>query len=249
MSQLLAIDTSTAACSVAISTDGKVVEDFVIAPQDHTQRLLPMVDNLLASKNLQLSDIDAIAFTNGPGSFTGLRICLSIVQGLAFGANLPVIPISTLEVMVAGAQRLLNLGVQQNILPMLDARMAEVYWGLYKPADQSDQAPICLVADSVSSFSEVMKSKAGEYLRSQPCLGLGDGWNTLNSDISGQGNEDTASADLVVHGDFYPHAYDLAVLGQLLFDQGKAIPVDQAKLNYLRNEISWQKRQKIRKDQ
>lgn len=276
MSNLLAIDASTAACSVAISRDGGIVEDFILAPQDHTRRLLPMIDDLLRSQNLPLSDISAIAFTNGPGSFTGLRICLSIVQGLAFGTNLPVIPVSTLEVMVLGAQRLLNLSSNRLVLPMLDARMAEVYWGLYESdfshnpidnkkseictAKEGIQHPICLVDDAVSALSDILKTKAGEYLRIRPCLGLGDGWNTLHSQNSkdqsgceadaGLSKEHPLSecADLDIHSDFYPHAYDVAVLGEILFQQGKSIPIEQAKLNYLRNEISWKKRQKIRRE-
>lgn len=276
MSNLLAIDASTAACSVAINRDGEIIESFVLAPQDHTRRLLPMLDDLLQSENLPLSAIDAIAFANGPGSFTGLRICLSIVQGLAFGASLPVIPVSTLEVMVLGAQRLLNLNSNRLVLPMLDARMAEVYWGLYESGASQNQIdnkksevlnskegvkrPICLVDDAVSALSDIPNGKAGDYLRKTPCLGLGDGWNTLYS----QGSKDNAAseietnlplehplsdcADLEIHSDFYPHAYDVAVLGEMLFQKGESIPIEQAQLNYLRNEISWKKRQKIRRD-
>src|SRR5690606_19863123 len=132
MARILALDTATDACSVALNIDGEVTEDFIVAPQEHTRRLLPMVDGLLAAGQIALGDLDAIAFTRGPGSFTGLRICVGVVQGLAFGADLPVIGVSTLLTMTASAQRLLNLEPTSLVLPALDARMGELYWGLYQ---------------------------------------------------------------------------------------------------------------------
>ena len=87
MNNILALDSSTDACSVALSINGVLSSRFEIATQSHTQRLLPMVDELLAGHKLSLADLDALAFGRGPGSFTGLRICKGVIQGLAYGAN------------------------------------------------------------------------------------------------------------------------------------------------------------------
>lgn len=126
---LLAIDTSTDACSVALKRDAEIIERFVIAPQKHTQLVLPMIQELLIEAKIDLEDLDAIAFGAGPGSFTGVRLCASITQGLAFGAGLPAIKISTLQCIAQ--QKFEELGVK-NVTVIQDARMQEVYYGEYQ---------------------------------------------------------------------------------------------------------------------
>ena len=138
MSVILAIETSTPACSVALTIDGVLLEDFRLAPRQHNDLILPMVDQLLTQANIHLKDLDAIAFGKGPGSFTGLRIAAGVVQGLAYGADLPVIGISTLEAMALEAFQKYH---KDYWLAALDARMGEVYIGGYKVL-QSDQGMV-----------------------------------------------------------------------------------------------------------
>lgn len=98
MPRILSLDTSCEACSVAlILPSGEIAENYELAAQSHTQRLLPMVDDMLVQHGLQVADLEAIAFSAGPGSFTGIRIGMGVVQGLAFAGQIPVIPVSTLQ--------------------------------------------------------------------------------------------------------------------------------------------------------
>lgn len=133
MPLLLGIETSTSRCSVALG-DGQSVDELVDErPREHHAIILPMVHELLRSAGTSLRALDAIAFGRGPGSFTGLRIAASITQGLAFGAGLPVIPVSSLEALAADAD--VQAGAAsglEHILVATDAHMGGIYWGLYR---------------------------------------------------------------------------------------------------------------------
>lgn len=232
MANILAIDTSTSACSVALSYSGNIQEDFRLVPQSHTQCLLPMVDQMLAGHQLSLRQLDAIALTTGPGSFTGLRIGLGVVQGLAFGADLPVISVSTLRIMFNSARRLLAPVSQQWIVPCLDARMQEVYWACFRNAD--DLPNIAVVADSVMAptlMISQLQALDGHL------LGVGDGWACV---------PENERQDFMVCPEFYPHAYDVAVLAQSELAAGNEQNAVSVQPVYIRNEVSWKKRQKIR---
>lgn len=133
--KLLVLDTSTEWCSAALWLDGELVSRRELAEQRHSSLLLPMVDTLLREAGLSLRELDGLAYGVGPGSFTGLRIACAVTQGLAFGADLPVVGVSTLASMAeqCGGER---------VLTMLDARMAEVYWAAYQREDADWQAVI-----------------------------------------------------------------------------------------------------------
>jgi len=134
MTILLSIETATDACSVALQVGTHpIVERFEICPMKHTHRVLPMVEALLREENLALADLEAIAFGAGPGSFTGLRIAASVAQALGFGLQKPVVPISTLR---AIAQAAFQLQGHRRVVAVLDARMAEVYWGAFAVNDE-----------------------------------------------------------------------------------------------------------------
>jgi tRNA threonylcarbamoyladenosine biosynthesis protein TsaB len=232
MTKILALDTATNACSVALNLDGQVHEDFVIAPQDHTRRLLPMVDRLLMQQGLFLRDLDAISFTHGPGSFTGLRICVGIVQGLAFGADLPVIGVSTLETMAVSAGRLLGLKSGTPVLPVLDARMGEAYWGLYRFQDESKR-PQLLLPDQVSSPDEL-----GAHFQ--------EGLQVVGSGCPLLARDRMHALGARYEEESYPHAYDLARIAQEYMAAGQTQSAMDASPVYIRNEVSWKKRQRIR---
>ncbi|MEQ1662933.1 MAG: tRNA (adenosine(37)-N6)-threonylcarbamoyltransferase complex dimerization subunit type 1 TsaB [Thiobacillus sp.] len=123
--KLLVLDTSTEWCSAALWLNGELIVRRELAEQRHSSLLLPMVDELLHETELNLRALDGLAYGAGPGSFTGLRIACAVTQGLALGADLPVVGVSTLASMAeqCGGDR---------VLTVLDARMAEVYWAAYQ---------------------------------------------------------------------------------------------------------------------
>ncbi len=231
MTKILALDASTDACSVALIVDGVTSHIFELAAKSHTQRLLPMVDEILRATNCQLRDLDAIAYGRGPGSFTGLRICMGVVQGLAFGANLPVIPISTLQAM---AQGFLTENAH-NALPLLvalDARMDEVYWGLFS----ADKTPQAISDEYVMKPADVCEQSVVQDLNKQ-FIAIGPGWHY--ADLQ------TIVPNQLVQ-DVHPNAKDILSLAVDAFSQGKSISILDAQPVYLRDSVSWKKRERIR---
>jgi tRNA threonylcarbamoyladenosine biosynthesis protein TsaB len=127
--KLLALDTSHSACSIAIMIDDEIKATHHIAPMQQAQLVLPMIEELLLTNGITLKDLDALAFGQGPGSFTGVRIAASVMQGLAFATELPLINISSLA---ATAQATFNDTGWKKLMVGTDARIKEVYWGLYE---------------------------------------------------------------------------------------------------------------------
>jgi len=232
MSLILALDTSTDACSVSLNANGKLHSLFEVAAKSHTQRLLPMVDDVLSAAGCELDDLDAIAFGRGPGSFTGLRICAGIVQGLAFGANLPVIPVSTLEAMAVRyyrSHRQMNLPV----LVALDARMEEVYWAMYS---NEPGHVIPLSNEAVMSPGRVADDHQFGTLNGN-FVGLGPGFHYAAMQALGASRCEM---------DAHPHAEDMALIAAGRLASGDTVSALEAQPVYLRDSVSWQKRQRIR---
>ena len=219
--KLLALDTATEACSVALNIDGEVTEHFDVIPRRHSRELLPMVDGILAKAGLTIGDMDALAFGCGPGAFTGLRVATAMVQGLAFAVDLPVIPVSTLAALAQ--QGLREHGARQ-VLSAIDARMGEVYWGafveengLMKPV----QAETVIAPEKVEVID-------GEY----NWFGIGTGWAFRE--------QMTAAVSHCVI-ETYPHALDVALLAAADFDAGNLLPAEKAMPVYLRNKVALKK--------
>lgn len=223
MNKVLAIETSSDACSAALIVGECVNEIFEIAPQKHTQFILPMVNKLLADAKLKLSQLDAIAFGCGPGSFTGIRLAASIVQGLAFGANLPVVPISTLHAMAQAAFTELKA---ENVLVALDARMGEIYWGAYRLND-SRKFMEPMIKDRIGSAISVELPESYHQW-----IGVGSGW-----DIYGDILRERCKILNVKNG-VYPRANEVAKLGVRGFLQGLAVSPQLALPVYLRDEVA-----------
>ncbi|HHQ4764040.1 tRNA (adenosine(37)-N6)-threonylcarbamoyltransferase complex dimerization subunit type 1 TsaB [Aeromonas veronii] len=224
--KILAVDTATEACSAALLVGDKLFSRWEEAPRDHTRKILPMVQAVLEDAGISLSDLDAIAFGRGPGSFTGVRIGISVAQGLAFGAGVPLIGISTLAAMAQGAYRL--DGAQQ-VLTAIDARMNEVYFGRYELIDGRMQ----LVGDEVVSDPSALVDARGKLAGRVTCVGTG--FETYGETLSGLADE------LAVSQVRFPAAEDMLPLARAAWLAGEAVPVELATPVYLRDKVTWKK--------
>lgn len=153
MTRILALDTSSDAGSVALWCDGEVQEDFQLLPRQQAQALLPQIKALLADAGIELSQLDALAYGRGPGSFTGLRIAAASIQGLALALDRPVIPVSTLQSIAWTAHQQY---FAKKVLTLLDARMDEVYWCAWQ---WQNQLPVALMDEVLSQPEAVMLDK------------------------------------------------------------------------------------------
>src|SRR3990170_6623060 len=148
--RLLAIDTATERCSVALRVEGQIIERSIELPRGHADLVLPMVEEVLREGGLQLRDVDGIAYGRGPGAFTGVRIAVGVVQGLAFGANLPTVGVSNLA---AVAQQVARDG--DRILVCMDARMDQVYWSVFA-RESGSELVVSLAPERVDAPDAVM---------------------------------------------------------------------------------------------
>ena len=221
--KLLAIDTSTEACSAALSIDGETIERYRLAPRQHTRLILPMIDELLSDSGLSIGDMDGVAFGRGPGAFTGLRIAAGVIQGIAFGADLAVVPVSTLAALAQGGYR--DTGATR-VLAAIDARMQEVYWAAY---DIDDSGYARLIGEELVCSPQQVPIPDGEGWS-----GVGSGWEAYLSPLQRRlaGTLSTWDAQR------YPRARDVAVLGAAALGRGAAVSAERALPVYLRNEVA-----------
>jgi tRNA threonylcarbamoyladenosine biosynthesis protein TsaB len=217
--RVLALDTATEACSAALLTDEGVISRFAEVGRGHAEEILGMVHAVLAEAALPLSRLDGIAASVGPGAFTGVRISVAVAQGLAFGASLPVVPVTTLEALALQA---MDAGAR-HALACLDARMGEVYWG-------------CFAADAARTLiacGELRVGPAAEVRASgtDPYHGIGRGFAAYPELAALAGLE-------VVSARALPDARDMARLGAVRLIAGEGIdPADLTPV-YLRDKVA-----------
>ena len=223
MTTLLALDTATECCSAALLHDGRVTARSEVIPRQHAQRLLPMIEELLGERELRLPDVDALVFGRGPGAFTGVRIATGMVQGLAFAADKPVIAVSNLAAL---AQRAWREHGAETVAAAIDARMDEVYWGLYGLQDG------------------VMKSLDDERVCPPEAVSLPDGV----ASVAGAGTGWQYAARLAVSAErswpqMLPDAVDLITLALPRWLAGEVLDAADAQPVYLRDKVATPKGQ------
>lgn len=225
MQQILAIEASTQAGSVALAHAGQMKCLYDDSPRNHTRTLLPFVDQLLQHSALTLDQLDAIAFAQGPGSFTGLRLAAGVAQGLAYAACLPVVGVSTLQALAQAAIRLNIAAVGDVIISCIDARMDEVYHAAFIVGEQGLEP---LIDD------QLIQPQNWPLIPGSLVL-LGDGVELLLQSAN------YAQADIKdQRNDLLPHAQDVLMLAQGLLQQGKQLQPHQAEPVYLRDSSAWQ---------
>jgi tRNA threonylcarbamoyladenosine biosynthesis protein TsaB len=219
MTTLLALDTATEACSVALLHDGKVLSHYEVIPRLHAQRLLPMIKDLLAEAGIALSALDAIAFGRGPGAFTGVRIAIGVVQGLAFALERPVLPVSNLAVL---AQRAFREHGARQVAAAIDARMDEVYWGCYRET-AGEMRLAGAEAVLPPEHANLPVDATGDW------FGAGTGWSYADRIAVKLAGQDAG---------MLPHAQDLLTLATFAWQRGEAIVADDAQPVYLRDKVA-----------
>lgn len=232
MPTLLALDASSSACSAALmiheeGQEAQVLSRFALTPREHTRRLMPMVDELLAEAGIEIQRLDALAYGRGPGSFTGLRIAAGVAQGLAYGADKPLLGVSTLEALALAAHRRYHL---RYVMPALDARMGELYVAAYRC--HGGQLEI-LAEEAVLPPDRLMLPKGHEEA---DWVGVGSGWalwDALPTQVQ---------AGISQHlSDLAPAAEDMVLLAARQFAAGEGREAHLVQPVYLRDKVAWQK--------
>ncbi|WAJ69090.1 tRNA (adenosine(37)-N6)-threonylcarbamoyltransferase complex dimerization subunit type 1 TsaB [Catenovulum adriaticum] len=224
--RILALDTSTEACSAAILTQDSHFVEYAVCPREHNKRILSMAEAVLTQANLSLSDIDVIAYGKGPGSFTGVRIATGIVQGMAYGADKPVVGISSLAAMAHALYRI--HGIEYTI-SAIDARMNEIYLGVYQTHEIGQSSLI--EAEQVCAPEMALAQLDNE----RKWHGVGTGWQTyklvLTEQIAAPISQDIE----------FPNALDIAYLALTEYQQGKISEASAACPSYVRDQVTWKK--------
>jgi len=222
--KILAIESATDSCSVALRIGKNTKQSISMQPRSHSELILPMVDELMSEAGLEIKQLDAIAFGCGPGSFTGLRIATGMVQGLAFGSNVPVVAVSSLAVLAQTAYRLYGI---KNLISSFDARMNEIYWAVYCQNEQGlmelqGQEKICLPEDVVLEIDNVK-------------FGTGSGGIYLEVFQK----KYPQIKDWIL--ECVPEAIDLLDLAVAEYQKGNRLSPEEALPVYLREATNWKK--------
>jgi tRNA threonylcarbamoyladenosine biosynthesis protein TsaB len=221
--KLLAIDTSSLACSVALQHDGDLIERHEEQEREHTRLLVPMIRAVLDEAKMATSDLDAIVLGNGPGSFIGMRIAASVAQGLAHGAGVRIVPVSSLA---AVAVEVFQQGDAAEVVVAQDAHMGEVYLGAWRRGDP----PELLFEECLHAQTAIAEL---DELHADTRVAAGFGWQryphllAVNEDRIGQ------CSDVL-----YPRARHLLPLGNDALDKGLAVAPEDLVPAYLRSKVA-----------
>ena len=215
---VLFLDSATESCTAGVRVDGCIHSRFEIAPRGHAQKLLPMAEAVMAEAGVGYADLDVIGFNRGPGSFTGVRIATGLAQGMAMARDLPLLPISSLQILAQQYQRRKSATDPDWVHVTIDARMREIYYAVFRL--EQGKPPIYVVDDCVCR----------PELRSQPhpAAGVGTGfsaWPELGESLTMVDSGALPDAE---------SALALIATGAV----AEPVAADQALPEYLRNDVA-----------
>ena len=225
MMNLLAIDTSTEACSAALLCGDTLIERSELAPRRHAELILPMIEAVLAEAGIARRQIGGIAVGRGPGAFTGVRLGISIAQGLALGLDVPVLAVSSLAALAQDAPKDAAYA-HATILAVIDARMGEIYAGAFRRG--TDGLVISVGNESVGQAGRIILPQSVQ------CSIVGSGWDAYRDVLSAR----LSAAPLFADGARYPQAHAVARLAAPQFAAGRAQAPELALPVYLRDKVA-----------
>ena len=220
--KLLALDTSSSACVVAVQSDGDIYDTNVIAEREHTKILMPTIRESLAEAGLSITEVDAIILGNGPGSFIGMRIAASVVQGISLSTDIPIVAISSLELVAFDVFHNSNCDV---VAVAQDAHMDQIYLGLYKKADND--------RGFKSIGQERIEASTYQITVVNDFVAAGFGWIKYKELV-----ENNINSIVEVTENFYPKSSALLELGKIAFLNGEVIGPDKLQPTYLRENVA-----------
>lgn len=219
--RLLAMDTSTEACSVALCCNDGVFENHVVRPREHTRILLPMIRSLLDEAGVAITDLDAVVLGNGPGSFIGMRIGASVAQGICFGAGIKIAAVSSLGAIAA---EIIESKYANTVVVAQDARMNEVYVGQYQQGEDGTAYAVC---------DELIQPVGLLELSLQGALAAGAAWQKYDELVAANRQQLAGICEIA-----YPRAQYLLAAGARLVDADGLIEPDLLTPAYLRNVVA-----------
>ena len=211
---ILAIDACTDVASVTLYSSGVKTSRMVSDIAKSSGHILKLCDEVFSEAETKLSEVDLIAYTKGPGAFTGVRMCIGVVQGLSLACNIPTLGFSTLELLGYGASRKFNT---QKVATAIDARMGEVYWAVY--------------LEGIVKSERICKPEEVDKLSAE-FVGVGSGWKAYKDSLI------KASEIKCIEPEFYPDSSDLVDLSILSIDLGKKVTHELPQPTYLRNNVA-----------
>jgi len=211
---ILAIDTCTDVASVTLYSSGVKTSRMVSDIAKSSGHILKLCDEVFSEADTKLSEVEFIAYTKGPGAFTGVRMCIGVVQGLSLACNIPTLGFSTLELLGYRASKKFNT---QKVATAIDARMGEVYWAVY--------------LEGIVKSERICKPEQVDKLSAE-FVGVGSGWKIYKDSLI------KASEIKCVEPEFYPDSSDLVDLSILSIDLGKKVTHELPQPTYLRNNVA-----------